>query len=318
MKQVLITGVAGQDGVHLSEHLLESDYNVVGIDINKPLSTTNVEVITDVDISDTDSVFKLIKEIAPDEIYHLAAYHKSSQDSVDNDLDTFKISHAVNVLAVANFLEAIRLFSKSTKLFYASSSQIFGKPDNAMQDEDTTLNPTNIYGITKSAATQLCRYYRTNYNVFASVGIMYAHESPLRTSNFVSKKIVETAVAIKMGHGEKLVLGHLGAEADWGYAGDYVVAMHKILQHHVPDDFVISSGVRHTVQDFVQTTFDYLGLNWEKYVVEDKSIVKSISNFSVLGNNHKLVSLTGWNQTVDFEGLVKLLVEAELSIQKNE
>ena len=229
MGKALVTGAAGQDGVYLSKHLLKNDYYVVGIDIKKP-SSTNVEVITDVDLTDTNSVFDLVKKVAPDEIYHLAAYHKSSQDEIDNELETFKNSHAVNVLPVANFLEAMRLFSNSTRLFYAASCQMFGKQDNPIQNEDSTLNPINMYGITKAAATQLCRYYRTNYDVFASVGILYAHESPLRTSNFVSKKIVETAVAIKMGHEKQLVLGDLGAEADWGYVGDYVIAMHKILQ----------------------------------------------------------------------------------------
>lgn len=311
MKTAFVTGVAGQDGVYLSEHLSKNDYRVVGIDIKMP-SSTNVEIITDVDLTDSNSVFDLVKKVAPDEIYHLAAYHKSSQDNIDNELETFKNSHAVNVLPVANFLEAIRLSSNSIKLFYAASCQIFGQPDNPTQNEDSALNPTNIYGITKAAGTQLCRFYRTNYDVFASVGILYAHESPLRTSNFVSKKIVETAVAIKRGHKKQLVLGHLGAEADWGYAGDYVIAMHKIIQHHIPDDFVISSGVKHTVQDFVRIAFDYLDLDWEKYVVEDKNLFKRGSKLSVLGDNHKLVSLTGWNQSVDFEGLVKILVEAEL------
>ena len=312
MKKAIITGVAGQDGVYLSEYLLKNNYCVIGIDIISP-SSTDVEVITDVDLTNTDSVFELVKRVAPDEIYHLAAHHKSSQDNIDDELGTFQNSYAANVLSVANFLEAIRLYSNNTRLFYAASCQMFGPPNTPIQREDCPLNPTNIYGITKAASTQLCRYYRADHDVFASVGILYTHESPLRTSNFVSKKIVEAAVAIKRGHRKQLILGDLDAEADWGYAGDYVIAMHKILNHHISDDFIISSGVKHTVQDFVRITFDFLGIDWNKYVVEDRSLFKRASKFSTLGDNRKLASLTGWKQTMDFEGLVRIMVEAELS-----
>ena len=315
MKKALVTGVAGQDGTYLSEYLQKKDYSVVGVDKKMPLSN-NVEAITNIDITNTNSVFELVRKWKPDEIYCLAAYHKSSEDKIVDELETFKKSHDVNVLSVANFLEAIRLWSKSTRLFYAASSQMFGGPIKSWQDENSALNPNNIYGITKAAATKLCHYYRNSNKVFASVGILYAHESPLRTSNFVSKKIVETAVAIKKGFREQLVLGDIEAEADWGYAGDYVIAMHMVLQHSRPDDFIISSGVRHTLKDFVQVAFDCLGMDWRKFVVEDKNLCSRTPKVSTVGDNRKIVSTVGWKPTVGFNELVKLMVESEL--QKNE
>lgn len=317
MKKALITGIAGQDGTYLSEYLLNKNYCVVGVDIREPLFR-GAEVITNIDLTNHNSVFDLIKKVEPNEIYHLAAYHNSSEDEIADELETFKNSYEVNVLSVANILEAVRLFACNSKIFYAASSHIFGESEKLMQDENSTLNPNNIYGITKAAATKLCHYYRDNYNIFVSVGILYAHESPLRTSNFVSKKIVETAVSIKKGKCEKLVLGSLDAEADWGYAGDYVVAMHKILQNFQPDDFVISSGIKHSVKEFVQITFGYLGMDWEKFVIEDNSLLKGASRLSKLGDNQKLVSMTGWKPTVKFEKLVKIMVEAELEERKNE
>ena len=311
MKKALVTGIAGQDGTYLSEYLQQKDYSVLGVDTRKP-SLSNVEVVTNLDITNSKSVFALIREWGPDEIYHLAAYHKSSQEKIIDELETFKKSYAVNVLSVANLLEAIMRRGSSTRLFYAASSQMFGRPREAMQDENSPLNPSNIYGITKAMATKLCQYYRESHKVFAAVGILYGHESPLRTGNFVSKKIVEAAVAIKRGSRAQLVLGDLGAEADWGYAGDYVVAMHEILQYPVPEDFIISSGVKHSVRDFVEAAFGCLGLDWRKYVVEDKESFGGGFKGSTLGNNHKLRLKVGWKPTVSFKELVKIMVKAEL------
>lgn len=307
----MVTGVSGQDGTYLSEYLLQNGYSVVGVDIRKS-SVKNVEMVTDIDLSDKDAVFEFVGNNNFGEIYCLAAYHGSSQDKISDDLETFKRSYEINVLHVANLLEAVKKYSANTKIFYAASSQMFGEPDKPMQDEKTALNPNNIYGITKATATKLCDYYRNKHNIFASVGILYAHESPLRTPNFVSKKIVKTAVEIKRKQKDKLVLGSLDSQADWGYAGDYVVAMSKILQHERADDFIISSGKTHTVKDFVRIVFDCLEMDWEQYVEEDKSLFPNSLRFSISGDNKKIKSRTGWHPTVDFKGLVQLLVKAEL------
>lgn len=316
MKTAIITGIAGQDGTYLYKYLLSKNYSILGVDISS-FSAERVDFIRNLDLSDTNGVLNLIKRTKPNEIYHLAAFHGSSEDKIENEIDLFKKSKDTNVISTINLLEGIRKFSPKTKLFYAASSQMFGTPKTPLQDENTPFNPENIYGITKHAATKLCHYYRNNYNVFASVGIMYAHESPLRGSNFVSKKIVEGAVAIKNNQKKQLILGNLDAGVDWGYAGDYVIAMHKILQLSIPDDFIISSGIKNTVRDFVETSFEYLELDWQKYIIVDQNVLSYKNRFSATGNNRKLINSTGWRPTTDFRQLVIMMIEAEIEKQTN-
>ena len=316
MKLSIITGIAGQDGTFLYKYLLGKNYSIIGVDI-KRFFDEQVEFINNLNLSDTDSVFKLIKRTKPNEIYHLAAFHGSSEDKIENEIDLFKQSNETNVVSTINLLEAIRKYSPKTKLFYATSSQMFGVPQTPIQDENTPFNPGNIYGITKHAATKLCHYYRNKYNVFASVGIMYAHESPLRGPNFVSKKIVQGAVAIKNNRKKQLILGSLDTEVDWGYAGDYVVAMHKILQLRRPNDYIISSGEKHTVRDFVETVFNYLDLDSKNHVIVNEYILKSNNQFSVLGDNQKLIHSTGWRPKIDFKQLVIMMVEDEIEKLSN-
>ena len=316
MKSSLITGIAGQDGTYLYKYLLSKNYSIVGVDICQ-FSANGVDFIGNLDLSDTTSVLNLIKRTKPDEVYHLAALHGSSENSVENEVDLFKKSKDANVLSTINLLEGIRKYSPETKLFYAASSQMFGTPKTYICNEDTPFNPVNIYGITKLAATKLCHYYRNDHNVFASVGIMYAHESPLRGSSFVSKKIVEGAVSIKYNKTKELILGNLEAEVDWGFAGDYVIAMRKILQLKKPNDFIISSGFKHTVKEFVEIVFDYLKLNWKKHVIVKKDIIKSNNSFSPLGDNRKLIDFTGWRPVVNFKQLVIIMIEAEIENRTN-
>ena len=316
MKTAIITGIAGQDGTYLYKYLLSQNYLISGIDISS-FSAEGVDFICNLDLSDTSSVLNLIKQIKPNEIYHLAAYHGSSEDRIEDEVDLFKKSNYTNVMSTINLLEGIRRFSPKTKLFYSGSSQMLGTPNTTLQDENTPFNPENIYGITKYSATKFCHYYKNKYNVFASVGILYAHESPLRGSNFVSKKIVEGAVSIKNNKKKELILGNLEAEVDWGYAGDYVLAMHEILQLNKPDDFIISSGNKHTVGEFVEIAFGYLKLDWEKYVIVKKDILTSNNKFSVLGDNRKLTNSTGWSPAIDFRQLVIMMIEAEIEKQAN-
>ena len=314
MKTALITGIAGQDGTYLYKYLMSQSYSISGVDISS-FAEKNVDFIENINICDFNDVIKLINKVAPQEIYHLAAYHGSSEDKIEDELDLFEKSYDINILSTLNILEAIRKYSPQIKLFCAASSQLFGPPVEPMQDEFTPFNPSNIYGITKHTSTKLCHYYRNKYKLFASVGILYAHESPLRGSNFVSKKIIVGSVAIKYNKQKELILGNLESEMDWGYAGDYVVAMHKILQLRKPDDFIISSGKKHTVRDFVEIVFDYLNLDLKKYIVVNNDLLTSKDKFSVLGDNRKLINFTGWYPTIDFRQLVIMMIEAEIKKQ---
>jgi len=302
MKTAVVTGNSGQDGTYLTQHRANLGYNLVGFDRGGAL-----------DLSDRSRVASFLSKVQPDEVYHLAAFHHSAEEKPLDDLELLTNSYDVHVLAAANLLEGIRSRSPRTRFFYAASSHIFGNPPTPVQNEMTPLNPNGIYGITKQAGMKLCQFYRGQHRIFAAVGILYNHESPLRRPTFVCKKIVQAAVAIKTHKRDKLVLGDLDTEIDWGYAGDYVVAMHLILQQPDPDDFVVSSGQRHRVRDFVEQTFSLLGLDWEKYVTADPSVLRNTAKPSLYGDSSKLRKQTGWAPATTFPELVKLMVEAELA-----
>lgn len=312
MKRAVITGICGQDGTYLYDYLKDKGYLITGVDI-KESSLIPSEVILNTDLGDAQKVFNLVKDIKPHEIYHLAAYHRSSEEGKANgDLEAFEESYRINVSTTSNLLEGIYRFSKESKLFYAASSHMFGTPIDPIQNEDTPFNPNCTYGITKYIGTRLCHYYRENKDIFTSVGILYNHESPLRSSNFASKKIVEGAVAIKKNRKDKLIMGDLESEVDFGYAGDYVIAMHKILQYKEADDFVISSGARHKIKDFAKEVFDILGLDWKEHVVVNQNILTKGGKPGLFGDNRKLVSSTGWRPAVGIKELAKIMIEAEL------
>ena len=312
MKRAFITGVAGQDGTYLSQYLLSKGYAVFGVDLKCAAVDRAIVKLCAVDLASEKSVAGMLKKIKPQEVYHLAAYHGSSEDKGHEDgLDNFKKSLEANTVSTANLLESIRRVSKNSRFFFAASSHVFGAPSTPRQDELTPCDPNNLYGITKYASMGLCRYYRSQYKVFAAVGILFNHESPLRSSHFVSKKIVETAVAIKNGRAQKLVLGNLDAQVDWGYALDYVAAMHAILRLDEPGDFVISSGQKHTVREFVQIAFGYLGLDWKKHVLVDRAVFNSSVKSVLFGDNKKLIKATGWRPQVDLKGLIKIMIEQE-------
>ena len=301
MKTALITGSAGQDGTYLSAHLAKLGYKVIGID----------STLGSIDLRDAAGVFALLKNAKPQEIYHLAAFHHSSQDKLTNDLDVFRKSDEVHVVATANLLEGIKRFCQTARFFYAASCHVYGNPATPIQNETTPFCPDGLYGITKQAGAQLCRYYRCAHNLFAAVGILYNHESPLRPANFVSKKIVEAAVAISNRQQEKLVLGDLETEIDWGFAVDYVVAMHQILQLPVAEDVVISSGEKHRIRDFVEEAFKLVGLDWRQYVVVDPTLLRGEARTCLFGDNTKLRKMTGWKPTTSFQELVKIMITAE-------
>lgn len=312
LKTALIIGHTGQDGTYLKEFLLKKGYSIVGLSTKEIFSNLKSQP-TFGNIEDSLYVDNLIKEVAPNEVYYLAAVHQSSVDKKLDDFDLFQKSFSTNVLSLLNVLNAIKNHHPNCRLFYAASSHIFGNTSTEIQDEQTPINPNCIYGITKTAGINLCNFYKTNHNLFTSIGIFYNHESPLRSSKFVSKKIVETAIAIKKNTQNELILGNLSATIDWGYAPDYVEAAYKILQADEGDAFIIASGELHTVKDFVEEVFSLLDLDWTKYVREDSSIITKQNKKKLLGNFEKLNKTTGWKPSVTFKEIIKILVESELS-----
>jgi len=309
MKKAIIVGHTGQDGYYLSELLLKNGYEVIGI--SSKHTTDNNFGIGQVDILKQEEVKSLMTKVKPDEIYFLAAVHQSSVDVEVDDGDLFQMSIDVNVKALVIFLECIRTISPNSKMFYAASSHIFGSPDLSPQNESTPLKPTCVYGITKTAGVETCRYYRENYSVFVNIGIFYNHESPRRASKFVSKKIVEGAVAIKNDKQKEIILGDLESQIDWGYAPDYMLGVHEIMKLSKSDDFVISSGAKHTIKDFVLEVFNILNLNWKEYVKIDSRLITKKQKKNLFGDNSKIFKSINWKPSVSFKELVKILVEEE-------
>jgi GDPmannose 4,6-dehydratase len=301
MSTALVTGSRGQDGTYLAAYLGRLGYHTVGIDRDGP-----------VDLRDREAVRTLLGEVQPREIYHLAAHHHASQGSVGDDLDLYRRSHDIHALATANLLDGISRTCPTARLFFAGSCQLFGAPSVAVQDESTPMRPDNVYAITKLAGVNLCHYYRRQRGVYAAVGLLFNHESPLRGPNFVSKKIAAGAVAIRQGRQSALVLGDLDAEIDWGFAGDYVAAMHGMLQLPEPEDFVVASGERHSIRDFVEHAFTLVGLDWQRYVTVAPGLLRAQPRTTLHGNPAKLTRMTGWKPTMSFSDLIRLMVNAEL------
>lgn len=309
MPIAIIVGVTGQDGTLLYRVLEEKKYSILGIGRNKVISNKKTwEKYGLIDICDFRAVSKLVQEVQPEEIYHLAAVVHSSQDHIVDPVGLLNQSYQVNVLSLFYFLEAIRQFSPHTKLFYAASSHIFGKPFVEPQDENTIINPLTIYGITKANGVYLCRMYRSVHNVFASVGILYNHESWLRGEQFVSQKIVKGVIKCKENPNYRLVLGDLSVKVDWGFAPDYVDAMHRILKLSESNDFIIATGEKHTVEEFVRIAFDTVGLDWREFVEERNEIITRIT-VPLVGCPNNLMKKTGWKKSLDFSGMVQALVK---------
>lgn len=308
MKKAIVIGANGQDGYYLAKSLEQKKYYVYRIDqdLIQPQSDNNIN--KPFNICDPKSVDILVKNIKPDEIYHLAAFHQSAQDNYDETLELFEKSINVHEVSLFNFLTSINQFSSATRLFYAASSLIFGDPSTEIQNESTPINPINLYGITKASGVFLCRKFRKEYGIFASCGILYNHESSRRRGNFLSKKIVNSVLEAKFDTSAKLEVGNLETIADWGYAPDYVEAMYKILNHQEPDDFIVSTGVKHSVEDFVANAYAAIGLNWRNHITLKPGIVKRITK-PLIGDSTKLQKATGWTTSVTFEEMVKLLVE---------
>ncbi|MFC1504042.1 GDP-mannose 4,6-dehydratase [Spirochaetota bacterium] len=309
MKKVIIVGCDGQDGRIAFDLLTKKKYALLGID-KECIRTHNIKQNHNVDIINYQHVCDIIKSIKPDEVYHFAAFHCSSEESLSDGPDDLILSYQINVFSLIYFLEAIKAFNPASRLFYSASSLIFEDTDSKVQDESTPPKPASIYGITKYDGLEICKYYRNNYNIFASCGIFYNHESKYRSLKFLSKKIITSAIAIKNGSKNKLVLGSLSSEADWGYAPDYVNACIQILNSSTPDDYIIATGKKHSVREFVETAFGLLGLDWHDHVVEDNTVIKS-KRKALTGNPSKLKKNIGWEPSVSFKEMIKKMIISE-------
>jgi GDPmannose 4,6-dehydratase len=312
MKEALIVGITGQDGTLLAQLLRQRSIPYLGLNTRGIIDATG-QSLGPLDLRNAGAVAALIKDRRPSHVFYLAAHHHSAQDKLETGQEElWKTSMEVNVLGLVHVLEAIRLHAPEVRLFYASSSHVFGSPADFPQTEATPLAPENVYGITKVAGHHACRYYRDNYGQFASVGILYNHESIHRSPKFLSKKIILGALAIKEGRQDKLLLGDLSAEVDWGYAPDYVDAMVRILEASPADDFIIASGQLHTVRDFVRIVFTELGLEEGKYVEENPALIRKQKN-RLAGETRHLRTVTGWKLSVTFAEMVRELVRQTLA-----
>lgn len=314
----IVIGNQGQDGYYLSNLLQDKGYEVIGLGKNSAFKN-QVTPIKPIDIIEKEQVAELLRLYQPQELYYFAAYHRSSETSPVDTFSELKQSYTINVLGLLNFLNAIEQHCPTARLFYAASSHIFGDPTQVPQTETTPFRPICPYGITKSTGVEMCRLYRKNHGVFASTGILYNHESPRRNTQFVSKKIIQTAVKIKQGRAQTLVLGDLEAKADWGLAQDYVTAMHKILQIEEADDFIIATGKLHTIQEFADCVFEILDLKGADYIKVDRSLIsKPKRTRDLVGDASKLAAKTGWSPAVNFNELVQHLVQTELELSLKE
>ena len=335
-KVAFITGINGQDGSYLAEFLLEKGYEVHGLvrrssisnteKIDHLLRTDSIK-IHDGDLSDSSGLIRLIGEIQPDEIYNLAA-----QSHVGTSFDVPEYTGDIDAIGVLRLLEAIRILhlEKKTKFYQASTSELFGKVEEVPQSETTPFHPYSPYAVAKQYAFWMCREYREAYGIFAANGILFNHESPRRGENFVTRKITIAAGRIKCGLQERLELGNLDSLRDWGYAKDYVECMWLILQQEKPDDFVVATGVQHTVREFCTLAFHYVGidLEWKGTGVDEKGydkesgkLIVSVSPrfyrptdvVNLWGNPSKAKKDLSWNPTkTGFEKLVEIMADYDL------
>ena len=313
-RRALITGIGGQDGSYLSELLLEGGYEVIGV-VRRPVGDhpalegvrERVSVI-DADLLDRASLVAALREVRPHEVFNLAA-----PSFVPRSWDEPVLTAEFAAVGVTSLLEAIREVDPSIRLYQASSSEIFGDPAESPQTEDTPLRPVTPYGVAKAYAHFIAHSYRRRYGMFTCCGILYNHESPRRPLDFLPRKVTHFAAAILLGLEQELVLGDLDARRDWGYAKDYVQAMWLMLQQDTPDDYIVATGLSHSVQELVELAFVHVGLDWRDHVRSDPALQRGTAELHhLVGDPSRAQERLGWEPTVDFEGLVRLLVDAEL------
>ena len=314
-RRALVTGIAGQDGSLLAELLLEQGYEVFGV-VRRPTSEAfeNLAAVRDrielvqADLLDELSLVDALKTTRPHEVYNLA-----SPSFVPMSWRQPVLTAEFAAVGVTALLESIRLVDDGIRFYQASSSEIFGEPREVPQTEETALAPVTPYGVAKAYGHLIVRSYRKRYGLFACSGILFNHESPRRPADFLPRKVARAAAAISLGLESDLWLGDLDARRDWGYAGDYVRAMWLMLQQDEADDYVIASGLPHSVRELVELAFAHVGLDWKQYVHIDESLVRGTAELhDLVGDSSKARTALGWQPTVDFEGLVRLLVDADV------
>ncbi len=314
MTTAFITGITGQDGSYLAELLLAKGYRVVGM--ARRSSTLNYERIEHIvdeievvqgDLHDQSSLVSILEEYKPDEVYNLAA-----QSFVPTSWSQAVLTGEVTALGVTRLLESIRLVNPRIKFYQASSSEMFGKVMEVPQTEATPFYPRSPYGVAKVYGHWITVNYRESYDIFATSGILFNHESPRRGLEFVTRKISHTVAKIKLGLAKELRLGNLEAQRDWGFAGDYVEAMWRMLQHHEPDNFVIGTGETHSVREFCEIAFGCVGLNYQDYVVQDPRFYRPAEVDLLISNPARAKAILGWEPKVSFRQLVEMMVEADL------
>ena len=313
-RRALITGITGQDGSYLAEFLLEKGYAVFGM--TRRASTENVERIAHLidrltllqgDLLDPPSLDSALRTAEPHEVYNLAA-----QSFVPTSWNQPVLTAEFTAVGVTRMLEAVRRADPTIRFYQASSSEMFGKVREVPQTELTPFHPRSPYGVAKAYGHHITVNYRESYDLFAVSGILFNHESPRRGLEFVTRKISDGVARIKLGLADELRLGNREAKRDWGFAGDYVDAMWRMLQQESADDYVIATGVEHSVQDFVELAFGHAGLDWERHVVEDPRFMRPAEVDHLVGDASKARAELGWEPTTSFAELVELMVDADL------
>jgi len=318
MKTAVIIGISGQDGYYLTELLLKYKYKVIGLtrDIQKAknslsnLSLMNV-VLLQWDLKDEDFFEDVLRKYKVDQIYNFAAF-TSGTGMFDNVIEMAEI----NGFAITKILEAIRKVDCKIRFCQASSSYVFGYANQSPQNEKSLVSPRNPYAAAKSYADSMVKIYRHQYNIFACSAILYNHESPLRSLDFVSRKVTCTASKIKLGLENKLVIGNLNSKRDWGYASDYVKAMYLMLQSSNADDYVIATGELHSVKDLCEIAFNYLDLDYRDFVFEDDTYFRPNEPLEFFGDAGKAKKILNWQPSIDFKQLIHIMVDNDLKLLK--
>jgi GDPmannose 4,6-dehydratase len=310
----IITGITGQDGSYLAELLLSKGYRVIGMMRRSSVITferiqhiqDQIDIIQG-DLHDQSSLMDLIEQYKPDEVYNLAA-----QSFVPTSWNQPVLTGEVTALGVTRMLEAIRLLSPKTRYYQASSSEMFGKAHDVPQKETTPFYPRSPYGVAKVYGHWITVNYRESYDLFTVSGILFNHESPRRGTEFVTRKITYGAVRIKLGLAKDLHLGNLESRRDWGFAGDYVEAMWRMIQNDQAEDFVVGTGETHSVREFCEKAFSYLGLDYREYVVQDARFIRPAEVDLLVADSTRVRQKLGWTPKVNFDGLVEMMVDADL------
>src|SRR6187397_3535325 len=314
-KRAVVTGITGQDGSYLAEFLLEKGYEVIGVvrrsslpNLGRIQHLLGRVSLRPADLLDQLSVMRIVQDVKPHEIYNLAA-----MSFVPASWDQPLLTGDYNSMGVTRVLEAVRQVDPEIKLYQASSSEMYGRVREVPQTELTPFYPRSPYGVSKVFGHYITVNYRESYNLFACSGILFNHESPRRGIEFVTRKVTDGVARIKLGLTDKLMLGNRDACRDWGFSGDYVRAMWLMLQQDQPDDYVVATGEAHSVQELVEVAFAHVGLDWQKHVGVDQRFLRPAEVDHLIGDPAKAKRQLGWEPSVDFKGLVHMMVDADIA-----